>query len=147
MGGSLINWPFRQFASMLKALMHANLFDCAFLPTHLSNASSLHRELFLVVSWAPWLQWEPILQQVSPTFRPHHCHFSLSLSAIVDFCAHPNLSLSLSLSPITGAAANPMLKMGGPFQQARNFAVMTGVNAGLTSLMKRTRGIDDIQNA
>jgi len=98
MGGSLINWPFRQFASMLKALMHANLFDCAFLPTHLSNASSLHRELFLVVSWAPWLQWEPILQQVSPTFRPHHCHFSLSLSAIVDFCAHPNLSLSLSLS-------------------------------------------------
>jgi len=55
--------------------------------------------------------------------------------------------LSPSPSPFTGAAANPMLKMGGPFQQARNFAVMTGVNAGLTSLMKRTRGIDDIQNA
>lgn len=29
---------------------------------------------------------------------------------------------------------------GGPFQQARNFAVMTGVNAGLTCALKRMKG-------
>lgn len=39
------------------------------------------------------------------------------------------------------------MQMGGPFQQARNFAVMTGVNAGLNTFMRRTRGVDDIQNS
>lgn len=39
-----------------------------------------------------------------------------------------------------------MMKMGGPLQQARNFAVMTGVNAGINTLMRRKRGVDDIQN-
>jgi hypothetical protein len=29
---------------------------------------------------------------------------------------------------------------GGPLMQARNFAVMTGVNAGITCAMKRARG-------
>lgn len=32
-------------------------------------------------------------------------------------------------------------------QQARNFAVMTGVNTGLNSFMRRYRGVDDIQNS
>jgi hypothetical protein len=39
-----------------------------------------------------------------------------------------------------------MMKMGGPMQQARNFAVMTGVNAGVNTLMRRTRGVEDITN-
>ena len=41
----------------------------------------------------------------------------------------------------------PMLKMGGPAMQARNFAVMTGVNAGVAAFMKRVRGKEDIQNS
>lgn len=40
-----------------------------------------------------------------------------------------------------------MLKMGGPVQQARNFAVMTGVNAGISAFMRRYRKVDDIQNS
>lgn len=39
-----------------------------------------------------------------------------------------------------------MMKMGGPMQQARNFAVMTGVNSGVNTFMRRTRGVEDIQN-
>ncbi|KAI7995112.1 Chloroplastic import inner membrane translocase subunit HP30-2 [Camellia lanceoleosa] len=35
---------------------------------------------------------------------------------------------------------------GGPFVQARNFAVMTGVNAGISCVMKRTRGKEDVQS-
>lgn len=34
---------------------------------------------------------------------------------------------------------------GGPFIQARNFAVMTGANAGISCVMKRIRGKDDVQ--
>lgn len=30
--------------------------------------------------------------------------------------------------------------------QARNFAVMTGVNAGITCVMKRVRGKEDVQS-
>ncbi|KAK2972818.1 hypothetical protein RJ640_028346, partial [Escallonia rubra] len=33
---------------------------------------------------------------------------------------------------------------GGPLVQARNFAVMTGVNAGITCVMKRIRGKEDV---
>jgi hypothetical protein len=40
-----------------------------------------------------------------------------------------------------------MMKMGGPVVQARNFAVMTGVNAGVLAFMKRWRGKDDVQNS
>ncbi len=40
-----------------------------------------------------------------------------------------------------------MMKMGGPVQQARNFAVMTGVNAGVLTLMRRIRKVDDMQNS
>lgn len=35
---------------------------------------------------------------------------------------------------------------GGPLVQARNFAVMTGVNAGITSVLKRIRGKEDVQS-
>lgn len=36
---------------------------------------------------------------------------------------------------------------GGPLVQARNFAVMTGVNAGITCVMKRIRGKEDVQSS
>ncbi|KAM0071039.1 putative sterile alpha motif domain, mitochondrial import inner membrane translocase subunit TIM22 [Helianthus debilis subsp. tardiflorus] len=36
---------------------------------------------------------------------------------------------------------------GGPFIQARNFAVMTGVNAGISCVMKRIRGKEDVQTS
>ncbi|XP_077250122.1 chloroplastic import inner membrane translocase subunit HP30-2-like [Tasmannia lanceolata] len=36
---------------------------------------------------------------------------------------------------------------GGPLVQARNFAVMTGVNAGISCVMKRIRGVDDVQTS
>ncbi|KAK1361122.1 mitochondrial import inner membrane translocase subunit TIM22-like [Heracleum sosnowskyi] len=36
---------------------------------------------------------------------------------------------------------------GGPLVQARNFAVMTGVNAGITCVMKRVRGKEDVQSS
>ncbi|XP_042479953.1 chloroplastic import inner membrane translocase subunit HP30-2-like [Macadamia integrifolia] len=36
---------------------------------------------------------------------------------------------------------------GGPFVQARNFAVMTGVNAGISCVMKRIRGKEDVQTS
>ncbi|KAG6438366.1 hypothetical protein SASPL_103307 [Salvia splendens] len=36
---------------------------------------------------------------------------------------------------------------GGPFVQARNFAVMTGANAGISCVMKRLRGKDDVQTS
>lgn len=36
---------------------------------------------------------------------------------------------------------------GGPLAQARNFAVMTGVNAGISCVMRRIRGVEDVQNS
>lgn len=36
---------------------------------------------------------------------------------------------------------------GGPLVQARNFAVMTGVNAGISCVMKRVRGVEDVQSS
>ena len=35
---------------------------------------------------------------------------------------------------------------GSPLVQARNFAVMTGVNAGISCVMKRIRGVEDVQS-
>lgn len=35
---------------------------------------------------------------------------------------------------------------GSPLVQARNFAVMTGVNAGLSCVMKRIRGVEDVES-
>ncbi|MCO5597781.1 hypothetical protein L7F22_051863 [Adiantum nelumboides] len=36
---------------------------------------------------------------------------------------------------------------GGPLVQARNFAVMTGVNSGLACAMRRARGVEDLQTS
>ncbi|PIN02776.1 hypothetical protein CDL12_24698 [Handroanthus impetiginosus] len=36
---------------------------------------------------------------------------------------------------------------GGPLVQARNFAVMTGVNAGISCVMRRLRGKEDVQSS
>ncbi|KAL8519659.1 hypothetical protein ACS0TY_010555 [Phlomoides rotata] len=36
---------------------------------------------------------------------------------------------------------------GGPLVQARNFAVMTGVNAGISCVMRRVRGKEDVQSS
>ncbi|XP_027330112.1 chloroplastic import inner membrane translocase subunit HP30-2-like [Abrus precatorius] len=36
---------------------------------------------------------------------------------------------------------------GGPLIQARNFAVMTGVNAGISCVLKRLRGKEDVQSS
>lgn len=36
---------------------------------------------------------------------------------------------------------------GGPLIQARNFAVMTGTNAGIACIMKRLRGKEDVQSS
>ncbi|KAL2249121.1 UNVERIFIED_CONTAM: Chloroplastic import inner membrane translocase subunit HP30-2 [Sesamum indicum] len=36
---------------------------------------------------------------------------------------------------------------GGPLVQARNFAVMTGVNAGISCIMRRLRGKEDVQSS
>lgn len=35
---------------------------------------------------------------------------------------------------------------GSPLVQARNFAVVTGVNAGINCVMKRLRGKEDLQS-
>lgn len=37
--------------------------------------------------------------------------------------------------------------MGGPLVQARNFAAITGVNAGIACVMKRIRGKEDLESA
>ncbi|KAF8042991.1 hypothetical protein BT93_A1353 [Corymbia citriodora subsp. variegata] len=64
--------------------------------------------------------------------------------------------VSSSLAPPSQANLNPeamaSLKQaqalsGGPLVQARNFAVMTGVNAGISCVMKRLRGKEDVQSS
>ncbi|KAJ6834723.1 uncharacterized protein M6B38_333365 [Iris pallida] len=61
-----------------------------------------------------------------------------------------------AIPPPSAAGLNPQamasLKQaqaftGGPLVQARNFAVMTGVNAGISCVMKRIRGVDDVQTS
>lgn len=63
--------------------------------------------------------------------------------------------LSSSITAPPEASLNPQamasLKQaqalsGGPAIQARNFAIMTGVNAGISCVMKRLRGKEDIQS-
>ncbi|XP_059667351.1 chloroplastic import inner membrane translocase subunit HP30-2-like [Cornus florida] len=53
-----------------------------------------------------------------------------------------------SLSPQAMASFQQAQALaGGPLVQARNFAVMTGVNAGLSCVMKRLRGKEDVQSS
>lgn len=56
--------------------------------------------------------------------------------------------MNMEAAASSGAPMAPqMLNMGGPVTQARNFAVMTGVNAGVQAMMKRWRGgREDVQN-
>ena len=46
-----------------------------------------------------------------------------------------------------GGPTAQMMQMGGPLTQARNFAVMTGTNAGINAFMRRYRKVEDIQNS
>ncbi|KAI3783878.1 hypothetical protein L1987_42967 [Smallanthus sonchifolius] len=59
-------------------------------------------------------------------------------------------------APPPGASLNPQTMAsfqqaqalaGGPLIQARNFAVMTGVNAGISCVMKRLKGKEDVQTS
>ncbi|CAH9058674.1 unnamed protein product [Cuscuta epithymum] len=54
----------------------------------------------------------------------------------------------LSMDPkATNALKQAQALSGGPLIQARNFAVMTGVNAGISCVMKRLRGKEDIESS
>ncbi|XP_024971012.1 chloroplastic import inner membrane translocase subunit HP30-2-like [Cynara cardunculus var. scolymus] len=67
-----------------------------------------------------------------------------------------DVATSFPAAPPPGASLNPQTMAsfqqaqalsGGPFIQARNFAVMTGVNAGISCVMKRLRGKEDVQSS
>ncbi|CAN1848040.1 Chloroplastic import inner membrane translocase subunit HP30-2 [Linum perenne] len=64
--------------------------------------------------------------------------------------------MATPLSPPPQASLNPQAMAsfkqaqalaGGPLAQARNFAVMTGANAGIACVMRRVRGKDDVQSS
>ncbi|KAF6163770.1 hypothetical protein GIB67_012129 [Kingdonia uniflora] len=64
----------------------------------------------------------------------------------------PSPDIASSFSTATDAQTMNSLKQaqafsGGPLIQARNVAVITGVNAGISCVMKRLRGKDDIQTS
>ncbi|OAY85543.1 hypothetical protein ACMD2_16342 [Ananas comosus] len=55
-------------------------------------------------------------------------------------------------SPVPPPQAMPSFNQaqafaGGPLVQARNFAVMTGVNAGISCVLRRIRGVEDVQSS
>ncbi|OIW20378.1 hypothetical protein TanjilG_09587 [Lupinus angustifolius] len=55
---------------------------------------------------------------------------------------------SASLNPQAMASLKQAQALaGGPLVQARNFAVMTGVNAGITCVLRRLRGKEDVQSS
>lgn len=54
---------------------------------------------------------------------------------------------AFGFGPGAAGAAPQMMALGTPAQQARNFAVMSGLNAGINTLMKRLRGKEDVQNS
>ncbi|KAI3982248.1 hypothetical protein MKX01_026221 [Papaver californicum] len=65
-----------------------------------------------------------------------------------------NDASSVLPTPPAGAGSQAMASFqqaqalsGGPLVQARNFAVMTGVNAGISCVMKRIRGKEDVQTS
>ncbi|GAV79164.1 SAM_1 domain-containing protein/Tim17 domain-containing protein [Cephalotus follicularis] len=64
-----------------------------------------------------------------------------------------DVSSSIMTSTPQAASFNPQAMSqaqalaGGPFVQARNFAVMTGVNAGISCVLKRLRGKEDVQSS
>ncbi|KAE9464672.1 hypothetical protein C3L33_03436, partial [Rhododendron williamsianum] len=77
-------------------------------------------------------------------------------AAIGAFMGTLTNDVSSPFAPPPNAALNPeamaSLKQaqalgGGPLAQARNFAVMTGVNAGISCVLKRIRGKEDVQSS
>ncbi|KAG9133952.1 hypothetical protein Leryth_004651 [Lithospermum erythrorhizon] len=67
-----------------------------------------------------------------------------------------DLASSLPTPPPAAANLNPQAMAslqqaqalsGGPLVQGRNFAVMTGVNAGISCVLKRLRGKEDVQSS
>ncbi|KAF9619563.1 hypothetical protein IFM89_007390 [Coptis chinensis] len=62
--------------------------------------------------------------------------------------AFPTPSPEAALNPQAMASLQQAQALsGGPMVQARNFAVMTGVNAGISCVMKRIRGKEDVQSS
>ncbi|CAI5933894.1 unnamed protein product [Closterium sp. NIES-65] len=61
----------------------------------------------------------------------------------------PSPATMPGMTPEAAASMKQMQALtGGPWTQARNFAVMTGVNAGITAAMKRARGgVEDLQTS
>ncbi|XP_028117191.1 chloroplastic import inner membrane translocase subunit HP30-2-like isoform X2 [Camellia sinensis] len=66
-----------------------------------------------------------------------------------------DVSSSFPTPPPNAASMNPQAMASlqqaqalarGPFGQAYNFAVMTGVNASISCVMKRIRGKEDVQS-
>uniref|UniRef100_A0A061R190 Mitochondrial import inner membrane translocase subunit tim17 tim22 tim23 family protein n=1 Tax=Tetraselmis sp. GSL018 TaxID=582737 RepID=A0A061R190_9CHLO len=66
------------------------------------------------------------------------------LGAVMGSLAKAQPAAGQGVSPL---ASNPAMT-GGPLVQARNFGVLTGVNAGLSATVKKLRGgVDDVQTA
>eukprot|EP00475_Leptophrys_vorax_P035904 TRINITY_DN5979_c0_g1_i1.p1 TRINITY_DN5979_c0_g1~~TRINITY_DN5979_c0_g1_i1.p1 ORF type:complete len:287 (+),score=27.17 TRINITY_DN5979_c0_g1_i1:165-1025(+) len=61
----------------------------------------------------------------------------------------PDANSMAGMNPDAAAKMKQMQALtGGPWSQARNFAVMTGVNAGITAAMKRAKGgVEDLQTS
>eukprot|EP00887_Chlorella_sp_A99_P003471 scaffold7.g3471.t1 len=55
--------------------------------------------------------------------------------------------MSAETAGAAGSALPAGMMQAGPLVQARNFAVMTGVNTGIAAYMKRVRGVEDINNS
>lgn len=83
---------------------------------------------------------------------------ALQGAAIGGFMGTLTNDVSSAFTPPTppGASLNPQARAslqqaqalsGGPLIQARNFAVMTGVNAGISCVMRRLRGKEDVQTS
>ncbi|XP_057950392.1 chloroplastic import inner membrane translocase subunit HP30-2-like [Malania oleifera] len=64
------------------------------------------------------------------------------------FSTPPRPSSQASLNPQAMASLKQAQALaGGPLVQARNFAVMTGVNAGISCVLKRIRGKEDVPSS
>eukprot|EP00850_Spirogloea_muscicola_P008824 SM000048S16536 [mRNA] locus=s48:178821:180877:- [translate_table: standard] len=62
--------------------------------------------------------------------------------------APPSAGAGAAAADASAALSSVKALSGGPWGQARNFAVMTGVNAGITCAMKRARGgVEDLQTS
>ncbi|PWA70530.1 mitochondrial import inner membrane translocase subunit TIM22 [Artemisia annua] len=79
---------------------------------------------------------------------------SLQGAAIGGLMGSFTSDLSLPTPTPGTTTAGPMASLqqaqalsGGPLIQARNFAVMTGVNAGISCVLKRLRGKEDVQSS